>query len=93
MDALKKLISLAKERNELKSNRQLSFKLGLSPSVVSYWLQGSSTPSSDAFIELCRLAGVEPEKHLLNHHAQNAAPKNKAIWLKIRDDLAGKNCP
>jgi hypothetical protein len=80
---------LAKQRNALKSDRELTRRLGLVGSAISHWRTKRTWPSDKTMIELAELAGEDPRVGLLdlNLWRSESAPVRLA-YERIRNALA-----
>ncbi len=78
-------MTLAIDRQKLKSNNHLARELNLTTGAISILHQGKSLPSEDTMIKLAELAGLPKEEALidLNLWRSKNNPELNKIWQRL----------
>jgi hypothetical protein len=77
-------LDTAKRRHGIRSDRELSRRLGLAESTVNAYRVGRSFPEDDVMVRLARLAVADPAQALLVLNiARCKSPSAKAVYLQI----------
>lgn len=85
---LREYLDLAKQRQGLRSDRQLCFALGRTQNVINQWLRHSMWPAEETMLQLAELAGVPAERALLDLMTWRATPKVRGVVAGIAAKLA-----
>jgi transcriptional regulator with XRE-family HTH domain len=83
------MIELAKARQNIKSDRELSRKIGLTGPSVHIWRAGKALPSDESLARLAELAGIDPATALLEQRAEISKEPAKSLYRDIARRLAG----
>lgn len=66
----------------IKSDRELAFKIGVSPAYISNMKLGQ-IPDDDVCLKIAEIAGDDPGKVLLLAHKSKASEKSKPYWESL----------
>jgi transcriptional regulator with XRE-family HTH domain len=92
MKSLEQIIDDAKAKTGCNSYRQLSMKLGFSPTAISQFRRRRALPSDETMIDLCNAADVDPVPYLVElakwRAAWNGDASTWAYWDKIGQAVA-----
>lgn len=85
MQKFKDYVDVARNRHNLKSNNEVARQIGIKgPSLVVLY-NGKNLPSEGTMIKIASLAGIEPEKALIDLSLWRSAknPALKSLWERI----------
>ncbi len=71
----------------IKSDRQLSFKIGISPAYLAN-IRIGQIPDDDIVLKIAEIAGDDPEKVLLLAHKSKASEKSRPYWDSLLKKVA-----
>lgn len=83
MTEFAKYLTGVKAKMGIKSDNQLSIKLGVSQSAVQSWSVGGRVPEDDTCIKIASLSGDDPSQVILLAHKVKATDAAKPYWDKI----------
>ncbi len=88
---LSEYIDAARRYSAPKSDRELSAKLGLSPTVITNYRRGIAWPSDENMVKIARLGGCDPELAVLDLKQWSVKEPAKSIYKEIakKIQLAG----
>ena len=90
------LMDLARQNAQIRSDRHLGMRLGVSEATPCTWRRGTSVPIPGHLINLCELANIPPEVGLAWRNVWQAEGEARAICERIANqvtDLAGVALP
>lgn len=63
----KNYVEIAKEKNNLSSDRQVAKYLNISCGAINHFISGKSTPSPDTVLKIGKLAGLDEKTVLIDY--------------------------
>lgn len=82
-----KYIDLARDKNNLRSDRQLSFAFGLNAAAVNTWRTRRAWPSDDVMIKLAKMAGVDPMDAILDLNIWRSSGEAITLYTRIKKSM------
>lgn len=78
-------VEKAKENSQIDSNNKVASKLGISSASIAIFCNERGYPSQETVLKLANLAGVSPEKALIDFNLWKTKDKPNAqkVWLKL----------
>ncbi len=80
---IRELLALARQKSNVKSNRQLSIKLQIAESNLGNYEKGWYIPTDDILCKICKLADNDPKPWLLWARIQREQGEARQHWEKI----------
>ncbi len=90
------LMDMARQRAQIRSDRHMANRLGITSTSLSMWRRGLTVPTPGHLINLCELAQIPPEVGLAWRNAWQAEGEVREICERIANqvtDSAGVTLP
>lgn len=93
MKTIDDYLELAKEKQGLKSDRQLGRALEFKSQSISFWRHRKTIPSDENMVELAKLAGEDPETALLELAYWRTCSRNEHAAAQVFLRMASRAAP